>query len=114
MSFCCTPVASAAEPTRELSPAIALRLVALRTNIPVGAIETAFIVDGEVRVDVFQASDIRRVAAIHLPINQRRRLIFHDVYWNDRLGWFLWEPRVAQTGDSLFIWSKLRGAIVNR
>lgn len=109
-----TPAASAAKPSRELSPGVAVNLIALRSDVPVTFIEIAFIIDGEVRIDNFEASHVRRVAAIHPIPSERRRFTYYDIYWNETLGWFLWEPRVERTGDAVFIWSELQGAIVNR
>ncbi len=43
-----------------------------------------------------------------------RRLVFYDLFWNDALGWFMWESRPERTGDAVYIWSELKGEIVNR
>lgn len=112
--FFCAPFASAAEPIRELSPAVAVNLISLRSNIPTATVEIAFIIDGTVRENDFEASHIRRVAAIHPQPSLRRRLIFYDIYWNEVLGWFLWEARGEPGGDVVYLWTELQGAIVNR
>jgi len=110
----------AVEPTRELVPKEAARIVALRANVPVDRIEVAFILDGSVRTDsMFEAKNVRRVATI-LPIRtgngtgERREMEFYDFYWNESLGWFTWAKRQERSGEVVYIWSQLRGIIVNR
>lgn len=110
----------AAEPTRELIPKEAARIVALRANVPVDRIEVAFILDGSVKTEGgFEAKNARRVAAI-LPIRtgsgtaERRQLEFYDLYWNESLGWFMWASRQERSGEAIYIWSQLRGIIINR
>lgn len=102
----------------ELLPREALRLISMRTEIAPTTIEISFIVEGSGKLDEgFQAKHVRRVAAIHGVRNgvlQPRRLLFYDFFWNDSLGWFMWETRFERTGEAVFIWSEVRGEIVNR
>lgn len=42
------------------------------------------------------------------------RLVYHDFFWNESLGWFMWESRPERTGDAVYIWSELKGVIVVR
>ena len=109
----------AAEPTTDLTPQVALRLIALKANVGVNAVEIPFIVDGVAKFDKgFEVSHVRRVAAIHAVREeggrQSRELVFYDLLWNESLGWFMWESRSERAGDAVYIWSELRGYIVNR
>ena len=108
----------AAEPATDLDPKEAVKLIALKANAPANAIEISFIVEGSAKCDKdFEVKHSRRVAAI-LPVRdgsaQSRRLVFYDLLWNEALGWFMWESRPERGGDAVYIWSELRGAIVNR
>ncbi len=110
--------AIAAEPTAELAPKEAVRLISLKANVPVNAIEIPFIVDGSAKCgDGFEVKHARRVAAIHSVRDgslKSRRLVFYDLFWNEALGWFMWETREERAGDAVYIWSELKGNIVNR
>lgn len=108
----------AAEPTGDLTPKEAVRLISLKANVLANTIEIPFIVDGSARCgEGFEVKHVRRVAAIH-PVRdgalQTRRLVFYDLFWNEALGWFLWESRAERTGDAVYIWSELKGDFVNR
>ncbi|MGL4399496.1 MAG: hypothetical protein ACRCXD_06485 [Luteolibacter sp.] len=110
--------ASATEPTTDLAPREAVRLISLKANVPANTIEIPFIVAGSAKCgEGFEVRHVRRVAALH-PVRdgalQSRRLIFYDLFWNETLGWFMWESRTERTGDAVFIWSELRGDFVNR
>lgn len=109
---------SAAEPASDLSSKEAIRLIALKSKVPSNGIEISFIVDGSAKCGKdFEVKHVRRVAAIHtvregsLPV---RRLVFYDVFWNESLGWFMWENRPERNGDAVYLWSELKGAIYNR
>jgi hypothetical protein len=107
----------AAEPSVDLAPKEALRLIAMRSRVPAASIELAFIVDGSSRLDAFDARHVRRVAAIHgvrEGTSQRRKLVFYDLLWNESLGWFMWENRDERAGEAVYLWSELKGEIVNR
>ena len=108
----------AAEPTQDLAPKDAVRLITLKCNVPSNAIEISFIVDGSAKCgEGFEVKHVRRVAAIH-PVRENslqvRRLVFYDLFWNESLGWFMWESRPERGGDAVYIWSELKGEIVNR
>jgi hypothetical protein len=107
----------AAEPTKDLLPKDAVRLIALKSNVQENTIEISFIVEGNAKCGVgFEVKNVRRVAAI-LPVrdgtSQRRRLVFYDLFWNESLGWFMWESREERTGEAVYLWSELKGQIVN-
>lgn len=109
---------AAGEPTRELLPRDAVRLIAMRSGALPSSVEISFIVAGKSRWERdFQAEHVRRVAAIH-GVRENgssgRRLVFYDLAWNEALGWFMWESRVERTGEAIYLWSELRGEIVNR
>ena len=110
--------ASAAEPTAELAPKEAVRLISLKSNVLANTIEIPFIVAGSAKCgEGFEVKHVRRVAAIHAVRDgslQSRRLVFYDLFWNETLGWFMWESRAERTGDAVYIWSELRGDFVNR
>lgn len=108
----------AAEPTQDLLPKEAVRLIAMKSEVQENVIEISFIVDGTAKCgDGFEVKHVRRVAAI-LPVRegslQRRRLVFYDLFWNESLGWFMWETREERAGEAVFLWSELKGEIVNR
>lgn len=108
----------AAEPTVELAPKEAVRLISLKANVLANTIEIPFIVAGSAKCgEGFEVKHVRRVAAIHAVRDgslQSRRLVFYDLFWNEALGWFMWESRAERTGDAVYIWSELRGDFVNR
>ena len=107
-----------AEPTREISPKVAVRLISVKSLVPENAIEIPFIVDGRAKCGPdFEVTEVRRVAAIHAVREngrESRRLTFYDLFWNESLGWFMWESRNERGGDAVYIWSETRGIIVNR
>lgn len=108
----------AAEPTADLDPKEAVRLVSLKSGEPGNTIQVAFIVEGSAKCGPgFEVRHVRRVAAIHAVRDgntKPRQLVFYDLFWNDALGWFMWESREERTGTAVYLWSELRGAIVNR
>lgn len=108
----------AAEPTAELAPKEAVRLISLKANVLANTIEVAFIVDGSAKCgEGFEVKHVRRVAAIHAVRDgslSSRGLVFYDLFWNEALGWFMWESRQERAGDAVYIWSELKGDIVNR
>jgi hypothetical protein len=108
----------AAEPTNELTPKEAVKLIALKSDVLANTVEVSFIVEGSAKCgEGFEVKHVRRVAAIH-PVrdgaSQTRRLVFYDLFWNESLGWFMWESRPERTGDAVYIWSELKGQIVNK
>lgn len=108
----------AAEPTSELTPKEAVKLIALKSDVLANTVEVSFIVEGTAKCgEGFEVKHVRRVAAIH-PVrdgaSQTRRLVFYDLFWNESLGWFMWESRPERTGDAVYIWSELKGQIVNK
>ena len=115
---CISTVVLAGEPVRELIPREAARLVALRTGSPVNSIEICFVLQGSAKdCDGFEASHVRRVSSIQSVREggvEHRRLVFYDFFWNESLGWFVWESRKERTGEVMYIWSELKGAIVIR
>lgn len=115
---CLACTVNAAEPPADLDPKIAVNLLALKSGEPANSIEIPFILEGASRCpEGFEARHVRRVAAI-MPVRdgayQRRRLVFHEMHWNEALGWFMWESRTERTGDAVYIWSERKGHIVNR
>ncbi len=112
-------MAIATEPTSDLEPRVAVKLIALKANVPDATIELPFIVDGALSDGKgFAATHVRRVAAIHAGRDANgalgRMLVFYDFQWNESLGWFLWESRQERQGEAVYIWSERKGAIVNR
>jgi hypothetical protein len=108
----------AAEPSNELTPKEAVKLIALKSDVLANTVEVSFIVEGTAKCgEGFEVKHVRRVAAIH-PVrdgaSQTRRLVFYDLFWNESLGWFMWESRPERTGDAVYIWSELKGQIVNK
>ena len=114
----CATAGSAAEPARDLDPKDAVRLIALKSDVRENTIEIAFVVEGTSKCQGdFEVRHVRRVAAIHAVrdgTSQRRQLVFYDLFWNETLGWFMWESRAERTGDAVYIWSETKGQIVNK
>lgn len=110
--------AFAAAPTSELAPKEAVRLIAMRSEILPNTIEIAFIVEGSAECGKgFEVRHVRRVAAIHAVregTSQSRKLVFYDLFWNEALGWFMWESRLERAGEAVYLWSELKGEIANR
>lgn len=110
--------AFAGEPTQDLEPKEAVRLISLKSDVPANAIGISFIVDGSAKCGSgFEVKGVRRVAAIHAVREgslQVRRLVFYDLFWNEALGWFMWESRPERGGDAVYVWSQVKGQIVNR
>ncbi|MES2440146.1 MAG: hypothetical protein V4584_13840 [Verrucomicrobiota bacterium] len=108
----------AAEPAQDLLPKEAVRLIAMKSDVQENAVEISFIVDGSAKCgEGFEVKHVRRVAAIHLVRDgalQRRKLVFYDLFWNESLGWFMWESREERTGEVVYLWSQLKGEIMNR
>lgn len=108
----------AADPTQDLEPKEAVRLISLKADVPENAIAISFIVDGSAKCgNGFEVRSVRRVAAIHAVREgnlQVRRLVFYDLFWNEALGWFMWESRPERGGDAVYLWSQTKGQIVNR
>ena len=108
----------AAEPSGDLAPKEAVRLISLKANVLPNTLEIAFIVDGSARCgEGFEVKHVRRVAAIHAVRDgnrSTRRLVFYDLFWNEFLGWFMWESRPERAGEAVYIWSEFKGEIVNR
>lgn len=108
----------AGNPTTELSPKEAVRLISLKSDVPANTIEISFIIDGNAKCGKdFEVQNVRRVAAIHAVRDgnlQMRQLVFYDLFWNESLGWFMWETRPERAGDAVYLWSELKGQIVNR
>lgn len=106
------------EPLVDLSAKEAAKLVSLKANVPLNALEISFIVEGSAKGgDGFEVKHVRRVAALHAVRDDglaSRRLLFYDLFWNEALGWFMWERREERSGDAVYIWSERLGAIVNR
>jgi hypothetical protein len=106
------------EPASELLPRDAVRLIAMRSGVLPNTVEISFIVSGKSRWGKdFEADHVRRVAAIHAVRengSSSRRLVFYDLAWNETLGWFMWESRPERAGEAVYLWSELRGEIVNR
>lgn len=113
-----TSTVFAGEPTTDLSPKEAVRLIAMRSNVRENMINIAFIVDGSKKAcDDFEMKQVRRVAAIHGGRDgtvQGRKVVFYDLFWNESLGWFMWESQTDKRGEAVYIWSELKGEIVIR
>lgn len=117
MSVILLGAAFAGEPSSDLSAKEAVRLIAMKSNVQANTIEISFVVDGVSKSGCFDISHARRVAAIHgvrENAGSSRRLVFYDLFWNESLGWFMWESRHERTGEAVYLWSELRGEIVNR
>ena len=108
----------AAEPAQDLLPKEAVRLIAMKSNVPENTIEISFIVEGSAKCgEGFEVKHVRRVAALQLVRDgslQKRKLVFYDLFWNESLGWFMWESREERAGEVVYLWSELKGQIVNR
>jgi len=105
----------AAEPSHDLDPQAAVKLIDLLVAGHQSRVEIALIVDGTGKAGPFEATHVRRVVAVH-PVWEDgrtvRRMRIYDFYWNETYGWFTWEKREERGGDAVYIWSELKGAII--
>src|SRR5688572_7696819 len=87
----------AGEPTAELAPKDAIRLIAMKSGVQENAVEIPFIIDGSAKCgEGFEVKHVRRVAAIHSVrdgASQSRRFVDYHFFWNESLGWFMRETR---------------------
>lgn len=107
-----------AEPTLDLQPKEAVRLIAMKDDIQPNTIEISFILDGTAGCGPgFEAKHVRRVASVQ-PVRDGsssvRKVVFHNLYWNESLGWFMWQTNQERAGEVVYLWSELKGEIVNR
>lgn len=107
--------AFSAEPTAELEPKAAVRLIALLNDISEKPIAIASIISGSKADEDFEANHVRRVTSIH-PVAEEgsrvRRVRCYDFFWNETYGWFVYEKREGRGGDEVWIWSENLGDIV--
>lgn len=107
----------AAEPTHDLSPQTAVKLINLLIEDREQGIEIAMIVEGKSQQGPFQADHVRRVVAVH-PVMEEgkrvRRVQCYDFQWSEAYGWFTWQKREERGGDAVWIWSELKGETVVR
>jgi hypothetical protein len=107
----------AAEPTHELTPQTAVKLINLLIEDRAGQIEVATIVEGKSQQENFEAGHVRRVVAVH-PVAENgkrvRRMQCYDFHWSEAYGWYTWEKREERGGDAVWIWSELKGEVVVR
>ncbi len=112
-----TAVVEAAEPTRELDEALAVKLINLQSRHRTPQIQVAMVLEGSSRTGPFETRHVSRVLAVHPVIEegrQVRRAHCYDFHWNERYGWFTWEQRQERGGDAVWIWSELLGEVVVR
>lgn len=105
----------AADPTHDLSPQQAVKLINMQLEGHEQQIEIALIVDGQGKAGPFEVKHVRRVVAIH-PVLENgrmvRRVCYYDFLWNETYGWFSWKKVEARGGEEVWIWSELRGELV--
>jgi hypothetical protein len=107
----------AAEPSHELTPQTAVKLINLMIEDREQAIEVGMIVEGKSQQGPFLAEHVRRVVTVH-PVMEDgkrvRRMQCYDFQWSEAYGWYAWEKRVERGGDAIWIWSELKGEVVVR
>lgn len=106
----------AAEP-HPLHEEAATKLINLQLEGHQERIVIASIVEGTVKDGPFEAKHVRRVVAIHPVLEDGkmvRRMCTYDFLWNEAYGWFTWQKREERGGDTVWIWSEVRGEVVVR
>lgn len=102
----------AAEPTHDLTPDSAIKLIQLLVDPDPAPINVAMILEGAAKEGPFEIAHSRRVIAIHpVPENGRRvrRMVCYDFLWSEDFGWFAWQRRAESGGDVIYLWSETQG-----
>lgn len=113
-----------AAPNHELDAATAIKLIEMRaaglppserplaSDIRVALIHEGISSSGELRL-----THVRRVISIENVLEKGskvRRSVSREFHWSDEYGWHLWETRMDQGGETIWIWSETKGQVVVR
>jgi len=113
-----------AAPDHELSAATAVKLIEMRcaslppgerplaADIRVALMHEATSSHGDVRL-----THVRRVVSVEGVLengSKVRRTVCREFQWSDEYGWHLWETRLDQGGETVWIWSETKGQVVVR
>lgn len=106
-------VCYSAEPSNELDDNLAIQLIADILDVKITGINVASVIEGEKRSeDGFVERHIRRVTAVHLVLENGRRVRrvrCYDFSWTPKYGWFYQETGSSRSGEEVMIWSEARG-----
>jgi hypothetical protein len=115
---------AAGPPKRELTAAVALRLIEMRhaslpwSDRPVSAdARVAGIQEGTSDEGRFRKTHVRRVTTVEGVLEKGsrvRRVVCRDFQWSDEYGWHFSEIREERGGDAVWIWSESQGQVIIR
>lgn len=118
------PVFASETQPPELESALALKIITLQAKsappearITAPDVRIAMIQAGASREGQFELTHVRRVTSVESVIEDGakvRRMACREFHWTAEYGWFTWEGRKERGGESIWIWSELKGEIVIR
>lgn len=107
----------AAAPDSEPDPVLINRLLNLRSQNKTPGVAIAMILEGSLTDGRFETQHARRVVTVHPVVEggrQTRRAKTYDLQWTPEFGWFIWEIRGDDAGQTVWIWSERLGEQVIR
>ena len=110
-------LAVAGPPTHELDDKTALKLIQLQSRNSTPDVRIAMIQDGTTKQGSFEFAHVRRVTTVEAVVERGakvRRMACREFHWSDEYGWFIWEAREERGGETIWIWSELKGEVVIR
>ena len=110
-------IAVAGPPTHELDDKTALKIIQLQSRNSTPDVRIAMIQEGTSKQGSFEFSHVRRVTTVESAIEKGakvRLMACREFHWSDEYGWFTWESRKERSGESIWIWSEIKGEVVVR
>lgn len=118
------PVFADSTPPADLDAALALKIITMQAKsmppeerITAPDVRIAMIQQGTSREGQFELTHVRRVTSVESVIEDGakvRRMACREFHWTAEYGWFTWEGRKERGGESIWIWSELKGEVVIR
>lgn len=111
-------------PDHELDGPLAMQIINLQAKstppearVSVPDVRIAMIQAGTTKEGPFELAHVRRVTSVEAVLESGakvRRVACREFHWSEEYGWFTWESRKERTGESIWIWSELKGEVVVR
>jgi len=57
---------------------------------------------------------VAAIPAVRDGYRSSRLLVFYDLFLYESPSWFMWESHPERSGNAAYLWSELKGEIVNR
>jgi hypothetical protein len=118
------PVFASETQVPELDGSLALKIINMQAKsapaearITAPDVRIAMIQSGTSHEDQFELAHVRRVTSVESVIEDGakvRRMACREFHWTPEYGWFTWEGRKERGGESVWIWSELKGEVVIR